>query len=369
MVGAYWYSDAFNGSEAREEVSFISNSSEWKALKDAGITLDLPFYIDYEDPWILKNNHSTYDSRTDAVRSGMVAVEQMLGTATGFYASESWMKTQFDGAGLMNEGYNAWVAHWGSSQGMGNVQMWQYSNAGSVPGISTNVDLNWLYPSGAGGQRLQRRHGFQQRQHHGVGREHEQKRHGQHHRNFEKDCGQRGGRIHQCPAQRGRQAQPVPGAGRGGALLAIYQIRHGGIYAQRGACQQLQQRDISAVESVKDVLVKYNGDVANTAYGGCAAEKNQFGCQHGVGQLCLPGRVWTARSRQKLPPPVLPPGLPPSGDNAQQCHQNGGRTVFKAYESRPESWITEIHTDANGYVDYAVVCGQRITGGRFYENC
>ena len=144
-------SDAFNGSEAREEVSFIANSSEWKALKDAGITLDLPFYIDYEDPWILKNNHSTYDSRTDAVRSGMVAVEQMLGTATGFYASESWMKTQFDGAGLMNEGYNAWVAHWGSSQGMGNVQMWQYSNAGSVPGISTNVDLNWLYPSGAGG--------------------------------------------------------------------------------------------------------------------------------------------------------------------------------------------------------------------------
>ncbi len=32
--------------------------------------------------------------------------------------------------------------------------------------------------------------------------------------------------------------------------------------------------------------------------------------------------------------------------------------MFKAYESRPESWITEIHTDANGYVDYAVVCGQ-----------
>ena len=92
-------------------------------------------------PWILKNNHSTYDSRTDAVRSGMVAVEQMLGTATGFYASESWMKTQFDGAGLMNEGYNAWVAHWGSSQGMGNVQMWQYSNAGSVPGISTGITM------------------------------------------------------------------------------------------------------------------------------------------------------------------------------------------------------------------------------------
>lgn len=41
-----------------------------------------------------------------------------------------------------------------------------------------------------------------------------------------------------------------------------------------------------------------------------------------------------------------------------------GETVFKAYESRPESWITEIHTDANGYVDYAVVCGQRITGGQ-----
>lgn len=61
------------------------------------------------------------------------------------------MKYKFDGAGLMNKGYNAWVAHWGSSQGMGNVQMWQYSNAGSVPGISGNVDLNWLYLNGAGG--------------------------------------------------------------------------------------------------------------------------------------------------------------------------------------------------------------------------
>ena len=41
----------------------------------------------------------------------MAAVEQTLGTATGFYASEDWMKYKFDGAGLMNEGYNLSLIH------------------------------------------------------------------------------------------------------------------------------------------------------------------------------------------------------------------------------------------------------------------
>lgn len=49
LVGAYWFSEAFNGNEALQEVQFIANSAEWNNLKNAGIVLDMPFFIDYED--------------------------------------------------------------------------------------------------------------------------------------------------------------------------------------------------------------------------------------------------------------------------------------------------------------------------------
>ncbi len=370
MVGAYWYSDAFNGSEAREEVSFIANSSEWKALKAAGITLDLPFYIDYEDPWILKNNHSTYDSRTDAVRSGMVAVEQTLGTATGFYASEDWMKYKFDGAGLMNEGYNAWVAHWGSSQGMGNVQMWQYSNAGSVPGISGNVDLNWLYLNGAGGS------------------------------GSSDGTGSSSGNITVWDVNSGKSvtantteilkrivanevggftnAQLSVGDRRSlyqaQAIAAhswlIYQIRHGVSTPSVGLAGSYSSEISTAVESVKDVLVKYNGDVANTAYGSCAAAKTNSAANMGWGSYAYLVSVESAFEQKFAPAQYYPKATTIKQETMRSnVIKMVGESVFKAYESKPESWITEIHKDANGYVDYAVVCGQRITGGKFYENC
>ena len=86
---------------------------------------------------------------------------------------------------------------------MGNVQMWQYSNAGSVPGISTNVDLNWLYPSGAGGSGSSDGTGSSSGNITVWDVNTSKSVNGQHHRNFEKDCGQRGGRLHQCQLSAG----------------------------------------------------------------------------------------------------------------------------------------------------------------------
>ena len=40
--------------------------------------------------------------------------------------------------------YSIWNARWGSSPGM-SCDLWQYTSKGSVPGISTNVDLNISY--------------------------------------------------------------------------------------------------------------------------------------------------------------------------------------------------------------------------------
>ena len=46
-----------------------------------------------------------------------------------------------------------------------------------------------------------------------------------------------------------------------------------------------------------------------------------------------------------------------------------GQQQYNKYANNPELWITEIHTDAYGNIDYAVVCGVKISGGQFYENC
>ena len=46
-----------------------------------------------------------------------------------------------------------------------------------------------------------------------------------------------------------------------------------------------------------------------------------------------------------------------------------GQLQYSAYANNPELWITEIHTDAHGNIDYAVVCGVKVSGGTFYENC
>ena len=57
-----------------------------------------------------------------------------------------------------------------------------------------------------------------------------------------------------------------------------------------------------------------------------------------------------------------------AGDDAQQRHQDG-RLDVQCLCERPSKWISEIHTDAHGNIDYAIVCGVKVSGGKFYDNC
>ena len=59
-VGAYWYSVAFNGSEALQEVNIIKNSVAWNNVLNDGIILDLPMFIDYENNTAWFNSQTTY---------------------------------------------------------------------------------------------------------------------------------------------------------------------------------------------------------------------------------------------------------------------------------------------------------------------
>lgn len=74
-VGTYLYSYAFNERQFTEEVDFFLNSPEIKNLMNSGFRFDLPVYLDYEDPLILKNTKNATE-RTNHLAYGLSYLEQ-----------------------------------------------------------------------------------------------------------------------------------------------------------------------------------------------------------------------------------------------------------------------------------------------------
>lgn len=149
-VGTYLYSYAYSRDEMLQEVLYFLNSAPIQSMLNSGVLFDMPVYIDYEDPLITSNTANlTIDQRTDIVRFGMQVLEQRSGYrfVPGFYTYYSFAKNVINGAQLQAEGYEFWLARFNTA-GHGwspSPPMWQYSSTGSVPGISTNVDLNYCY--------------------------------------------------------------------------------------------------------------------------------------------------------------------------------------------------------------------------------
>ncbi len=157
-VGTYLYSYAFSKAEMLQEITYFMNSKEVKQLMAEKIYFDMPVFIDYEDPLITTNTASMgIGARTDIVRYGMALIEQMSKNyygkvmLPGVYTYASFGKTVIDCAALQNEGYEYWLAHWDVSLATAQsywpktLPMWQYSNNGSVAGVSTRVDMNYCY--------------------------------------------------------------------------------------------------------------------------------------------------------------------------------------------------------------------------------
>ncbi|MEG0617202.1 MAG: SpoIID/LytB domain-containing protein [Oscillospiraceae bacterium] len=142
-VGAYIYSTAFNEAEIRGEVDFFVNMMA--PLKASGFAFDLPVYVDYEDKSIV-DNIGSYDRRTELLKYEMDLISAN-GYHTGMYMNLNWARNIVNAASLQNQGYDLWLAQWGPNMTWtnGTPAMWQYSNNGSVPGISGRVDLDYVY--------------------------------------------------------------------------------------------------------------------------------------------------------------------------------------------------------------------------------
>lgn len=147
-IGAYSYSLATNVKEAEKEAKSIIS-------KLKGMNISYPVVYDIEDE--CQKNLSTTE------RTNMVLAFKRIIEANGYdfllYANKNWMENYLDYNRLNKAGVELWFARYSNFDegfehpGNGSkikfpasmVKIWQYSETGSVPGISGNVDLDVSY--------------------------------------------------------------------------------------------------------------------------------------------------------------------------------------------------------------------------------
>ena len=69
------------------------------------------------------------------------------GYKAGVYANENWFKNYLNCSTIASYGYSIWCAKYSSYKPVisSNYDIWQYSSDGHINGISTKVDMNYMY--------------------------------------------------------------------------------------------------------------------------------------------------------------------------------------------------------------------------------
>lgn len=139
-VGVYFFSQATTPEEAVEEAEFVLQLIE-------GWDLQMPVAYDWE---CLAEDYRTVgvDSRTltDCTKAFCDRIRQ-AGYEPMVYFNPSQSRTQLILSELVD--YKFWLAMYSEYMTYEyKVDMWQYTNQGSVPGIKGNADINLWFPYG-----------------------------------------------------------------------------------------------------------------------------------------------------------------------------------------------------------------------------
>lgn len=146
-VGVYFYSTAITTDEARAEADFVAN-----IIKD--YTISYPVAYDCEGFRSDKSRQKglSASDRTDIACAFCKAIADK-GYTPLFYGSKNDLSDGSWKTSTIDKYYKVWVAQYPSkpypetskTSYTGKHVMWQYTNKGSVSGISGNVDLNISY--------------------------------------------------------------------------------------------------------------------------------------------------------------------------------------------------------------------------------
>ena len=141
-VGVYVYSAAINANEAVEEASLALEILN-------GTKLDLPIYIDMEYSGDYPNGRAdklTAQQRLEIVQAFCTTVKK-AGYTPGVYGGEYYFEEGALDVSKLSD-YKLWLASYTKDQKLpsfSNYDMWQFTSAGTVNGISGYVDLNVIF--------------------------------------------------------------------------------------------------------------------------------------------------------------------------------------------------------------------------------
>lgn len=125
--GVYLYSYAVNEGMAKSELAHIL-----RLIK--GHKFELPIYVDCEEP-------GTQDFAPTACNIICEGLKK-AGFTPGVYANTSWWQDYLKSV----TGYSRWVAQFNNiCTYTGTKDMWQYTENGSISGISGYVDISYCY--------------------------------------------------------------------------------------------------------------------------------------------------------------------------------------------------------------------------------
>ena len=132
-VGAYWFSYAMSPSTATAEADACLSCIKGKKF-------ELPVYYDMEYQPAMSTSNSNYTKMAVNFCNKL----KSNGFKSGVYSSASVYDYLLNRTTLKNNGISIWNAEWYIKPSI-SCDVWQYSDNGRINGISTNVDLNYIY--------------------------------------------------------------------------------------------------------------------------------------------------------------------------------------------------------------------------------
>lgn len=132
-VGAYWFSYAMSPSTATAEADACLSCIKGKKF-------DLPIYYDMEYQPAMSTSNSNYTQMAVNFCNRL----KSNGFKSGVYSSASVYDYLLNRTTLKNNDISIWNAEWYIKPSI-TCDVWQYSETGRINGISTTVDLNYIY--------------------------------------------------------------------------------------------------------------------------------------------------------------------------------------------------------------------------------
>lgn len=134
-VGAYFYSQAVNVKEAKEEALYVLD-----ALGELELSFPVAYDWEYVDNDAARTKNMTSSEITECAKAFCEEIEKAGRTAVIYFNCEIGY---FEYDLKVLENYDFWLAEYDKYPSfLYDYKMWQYTDAGRVDGIDGDVDLN-----------------------------------------------------------------------------------------------------------------------------------------------------------------------------------------------------------------------------------